>query len=92
MSARAWNTIDYSRVASVCMKNNKKKFEVRSSSPRLLTITLRSRSSAALRRGNWTVAIHSPAAVGWQRCLSNIAVPLHCRIVHREVLVKGRTA
>ena len=29
MSARAWDTIDYSRVASVCMKNNKKKFEVR---------------------------------------------------------------
>ena len=29
MSARAWDKIDYSRVASVCMKNNKKHFEVR---------------------------------------------------------------
>ncbi len=29
MSARAWDKIDYSRVASVCMKNNKKQFEVR---------------------------------------------------------------
>ena len=28
MSARAWDTINYSRVASVCMKNNKKQFEV----------------------------------------------------------------
>jgi hypothetical protein len=29
MSARAWDKVDYSRVASVCMKNNKKHFEVR---------------------------------------------------------------